>query len=129
MDFRNTKIRIKSPEHSEAFQRAVFEAGGRWADLGKNVSFTDKKFLYVNTQLILTCGHDESLFESDDRKEIQWPPKKSKGAFVELGLEIQAEMDRLRFAKTVLEEACIIIAARGDDNSRYYAQRALEAVK
>lgn len=132
MDFRNTKIRIKSPEHSEAFQKAVFEAGGKWCRSGKNAQHTNAPYLYVDDDLYLTWSGEDAwrkYFSEHPNKEIQWHPEKSKGDFVELGLDIQAEMDRLKFAKTILEQACIIIAESGDDNSRYYATRALEAVK
>lgn len=50
-DFRETKIKILSEEHSRTFQEAVFEAGGSWYDRPHTVQYLDFTFLYVDSQL------------------------------------------------------------------------------
>ena len=71
-DFRNTKIHIKSEEHSKAFQEAVFEAGGGWLTGGK-VILPDAVHIYVDENLILTAASNLRYFESHDYREIVFP--------------------------------------------------------
>lgn len=71
-DFRETKIKILSEEHSRAFQEVVIAAGGGWWD-GREVRNLHAKFLYVDDDLILTYGGSLGHFEEHDYKEIQFP--------------------------------------------------------
>ena len=70
-DFRNTKIRIKSEEHSKAFQKAVFEAGGWWVSSGK-VYKQNMEFIFVDKDLILTYADNATYFEKQEYMEIQF---------------------------------------------------------
>lgn len=71
-DFRNTKIRIKSEEHSKALQEAMIEAGARWCGSGKLYK-QNLKFIYVNEDLLMTHAGCSTLFEEHTHKEIQFP--------------------------------------------------------
>ena len=71
-DFRETKIKILSEEHSRAFQEAVLEAGGRWSEDSK-FHHTLENYLYVNNDLVLDWGITTSFFESHEYREIQFP--------------------------------------------------------
>lgn len=73
VNFKNTKIRITSPEHSKAFQEAVFAAGGRWGCGSYEIQFTCKNYLYVNENLKLSYGSDEGIFNGMTYKEIFLP--------------------------------------------------------
>lgn len=72
-DFRETKIKILSEEHSRAFQEAVFEAGGRW-HFGKVVKYLSTKFLFVDANLYIGFEvSDRSYFDCHKFTEIQYP--------------------------------------------------------
>ena len=71
-DFRETKIKILSEEHSRAFQEAVIEAGGGWwGDRGVRNLHT--KFLFVADDLQLTYCDTLGYFKNHEYKEIQFP--------------------------------------------------------
>ena len=72
-DFRETKIKILSEEHSRAFQEAVFEVGGKWHEDGEFHRAHEQHYLYVNKDLVLEWGISTSFFESHDYKEIIFP--------------------------------------------------------
>lgn len=71
-DFRNTKIRIKSEEHSKAFQEAVFAAGGEWLHGGEIYRF-GVNFIFLNDSLGMTYCDNAVYFQERDYKEIQFP--------------------------------------------------------
>lgn len=75
MDFRNTKIRIKSQEHSKDFQEAVFAAGGRWLTGSAEVKRTFADFMYVDGFLKITFTDDGDFdyFNNHRNKEITFP--------------------------------------------------------
>lgn len=73
IDFRNTKIQILSPEHSETFQQAVFEAGGKWASGGCLVDHVDQPYLFVDSDMELSWAWDDLYYISKDWKEITFP--------------------------------------------------------
>lgn len=70
LDFRNTKIRIESEEHSKVFQESVFAAGGKWRSLGSVLLRTTERFLYVDDNLSIDWGTTASFFETHEYKEI-----------------------------------------------------------
>lgn len=79
---RNTKIRIKSPEHSEFVQKLIFSAGGKWNGGADSVGWTRADYLFVNRWLRISCrpciGNDD-YFEKHPNKEITLPlPPKEK---------------------------------------------------
>ena len=71
-DFRNTKIRIKSEDHSKTFQEAVLEAGGSWG-IFRDVRQMDKPYLFVSHSLELGWDESPSYFGTHEYKEIQFP--------------------------------------------------------
>ena len=71
-DFRNTKIRIKSEEHSKAIQEAVFAAGGGWRHSGQFYR-GGVNFIFLNDSLGMTLGDNAVFFQEHDYKEIQFP--------------------------------------------------------
>ena len=71
-DFRKTKIRILSEEHSKAFQDAVFAAGGKWLQSGRFYQ-EGVNFIFLNNSLDMTLGETAVFFEDHDYKEIQFP--------------------------------------------------------
>ena len=71
-DFRETKIKILSEEHSRAFQEAVFAAGGGWHSKTA-VKFPFAKFLFVDADLTLTFeDSDRDYFDGHKYTEIQF---------------------------------------------------------
>ena len=72
-DFRETKIKILSKEHSRAFQEAVIAAGGGWP-FEKYVKCLSAKFLFVDAVLHLGyVNSDSDYFDRHQYKEIQFP--------------------------------------------------------
>ena len=71
--FANTKIRIKSPEHSKLVQEALFKAGFKWG-AGRGIKLTGKPFLFIYEKDI-TYSDEERHFNSHEHKEIFYPPK------------------------------------------------------
>lgn len=71
-DFRETKIKTLSEEHSRAFQEAVFEAGGRWQTSDKDL-LPDREYIFVDGSLALTSASTLSYFESHNYSEIVFP--------------------------------------------------------
>lgn len=73
-DFRNTKLKVLSEEHSAAFQEAVFEAGGSWKFPSRtSPDYLDKLFLFVDSNLFLTHTDDIDWFEDMEYEEIFFP--------------------------------------------------------
>lgn len=72
-DFRETKIKILSEEHSCAFQEAVIAAGGEWHEDGRFPDAHKQHYLYVNNDLVLEWGISASFFESHKYREIVFP--------------------------------------------------------
>lgn len=78
-DFRNTKLKVLSEEHSAAFQEAVFEAGGSWEFPSKaSPDHLNKPFLFVDINLFLTYSDNIDCFEDTKYKEIFFPEPTSK---------------------------------------------------
>ena len=71
-DFRNTKIHIKSEEHSKAIQEAVFAAGGKWQGGGEFYR-EGINFIFLNDSLSMSYCDNAVYFEEHDYKEIQFP--------------------------------------------------------
>ena len=72
-DFRETKIKTLSEEHSRAFQEAVIAAGGTWHSGGRAVKYLSAKFLFVDADLYLGFEvSDRDYFDSHEYKEIQF---------------------------------------------------------
>ena len=71
-DFRNTKIHIKSEEHSKAFQEAVFDAGGGWRHSGESYR-GGINFIFVSNSLGMTFCDNAVFFQEHHYKEIQFP--------------------------------------------------------
>lgn len=72
-DFRETKIKVLSEEHSRAFQEAVIAAGGMWHEDGEFHHAHERHYLYVNKDLVLEWGISTSFFESHKYREIVFP--------------------------------------------------------
>ena len=76
-DFRNVKLKVLSPEHSAAFQEAVFESGGRWRVDGDKVMYTDAKYLFTsspskNYTPTLAWGDSLHTFSTHPSKQINF---------------------------------------------------------
>lgn len=71
-DFRNTKVRIKSEEHSKAIQEAVFAAGGGWV-YSRKFYRRGVNFIFLNDSLDMTLSDNAVFFQEHDYKEIQFP--------------------------------------------------------
>lgn len=75
IDFRNTKIRILSAEHSRVFQEAVFEAGGTWND-SNVIQNLGRPFVFVDSQLRMNVLYQTiNYFDQHPATEIEFPPK------------------------------------------------------
>lgn len=76
--FNNTKIRILSPEHSEAFQKAVIRSrGGFDPRHDSTFKYTDVPYIMVNGSSIMEYSYDRDRFDACDYREITFdlPPK------------------------------------------------------
>lgn len=62
--FCNVKMRVK-PEQSERVQKAVFAAGGYWADSEKSTKNLESRYLYIGGDLDITCAHPKQASEFD----------------------------------------------------------------
>jgi hypothetical protein len=69
MDYRKTKIRILSREHSKAFQEAVCNSRNVYP---YPIDF-DKPYLYVDDALRLAYGSNQAFFDDSAEKEITFP--------------------------------------------------------
>lgn len=54
--FRNTKIKILSPEHSKQVQEAVFAVGGKWVYGNEVVRYVEEDYLFIDNRLLLSWG-------------------------------------------------------------------------
>ena len=69
-NYREIKIRIISPKHSEKVQKILFSTGAKWPTSGTVVLHQYAKFLYVYANGELSFGDLESNFISKPFKEI-----------------------------------------------------------
>lgn len=74
-DLMNTKVRVKSPEHSEYIQKLVFSLGGKWADGVKEPVILEEPYLFIAGDLTLTYADldNRGYFEEHSFKEIELP--------------------------------------------------------
>lgn len=79
--YRNVKIAIESPEHSEYVQNKFFEDGCRWSSLGKVVQLTDNPYLFVNAVGEITYSKYKQTFLEEKAKEITMPMTFTKSDF------------------------------------------------
>lgn len=82
-DLKNTKVRIKSPEHSEYIQKLVFSLGGSWCTGDSCVYKSEEHHIYISGGLTLTqtSKWDWNFFEEHPFKEIEIPlPKDNEEA-------------------------------------------------
>lgn len=76
--FRNTKIKILSPEHSKQVQEAVFAVSGKWP-FGKNfVKNECQNYLFFNDELCISYSSLGATFDNCKYKEITFPPKEEE---------------------------------------------------
>lgn len=101
--FRNTKIKILSPEHSKQVQEAVFAVGGRWnGGMGTNVGYEDSPYIYISSHITMTRSIDDYLFDSHEYKEITFPPKQEENTMTEewkptAGQEVFVELNKFKY--------------------------------
>lgn len=72
MKYRNVKLRVLSPEHSAAFQEAVFESGGGWVVNREKIKNTDENYLYVSVNGQLSCGSIRDVFDIEQNRQIHF---------------------------------------------------------
>ncbi|MDX1532579.1 MAG: hypothetical protein R3230_00005 [Nitrosopumilaceae archaeon] len=70
MKYANTKIRILSPEHSEAFQKAVFAEGGEWRAYGQKAAHVLEAYLFVTEHGTLQFSSSDDMFNTSKAKEV-----------------------------------------------------------
>lgn len=71
MDYRNTKIRIKSPEHSKHVQKLLFKNGFSWMLGGNSIKYVDSKQLYMHDDMSITHSCSiEDIFNQHEFKEV-----------------------------------------------------------
>lgn len=69
-ELKNMKIRIKDEEHSRKVQEHLFSLGYRWCVHGQRVVYTDKLYLFTNSDdSLITYGDDKHWFENHDNTE------------------------------------------------------------
>lgn len=69
MQLKNTKILLKSREHSEAFQKYAIERGCSWNN-SKDIKHVDQPIICIDGHLILAYSDDTDFFECFGHKEI-----------------------------------------------------------
>ena len=69
-NYREVKIRIRSPKHNEMVQKILFFTGAKWFNAGAVVLHTYAKYLYVYANGELSFGETESHFINKPFKEI-----------------------------------------------------------
>lgn len=67
----NKCVKILSPEHSEFVQKLAFKAGYSW-NAGKNVSLTDKEYLFFSGTRITWFWNNEN---NTEEIQLPMPPK------------------------------------------------------
>lgn len=65
---KNTKVFVENK--TEEIQKTLFEIGYEWYNIGKKVTFTDRPFLYLNDNGILTNGQNVKNFYNDSKTLI-----------------------------------------------------------
>ena len=70
MDYRNTKIHVKSEEESRAVQKILFEKGCYWYK-SQSVRHTDKPYLFVDDNMLLGWDDDAKYFKSQPHTELE----------------------------------------------------------
>lgn len=70
--FKKMKMRINNPEHSEAVQEWLFEQGYHWQVFSKNISLTDKEYLFTGSRsdTHITCSGAVYDFEANANGEV-----------------------------------------------------------
>lgn len=73
MQYRNIKVKVPTPEISRMVQEKLFEQGVRWLVFGESVTFTDSKFLFVDSDGVLTVeDHNQDYFERHYCKQVHY---------------------------------------------------------
>ena len=123
-DFRNTKIKVDTPEKSEKFQELVFSSGVQWADETQIIYGTDEKYIYIDNTPEMSCGSVDDNFLNKPYKEIFYddifpdtnttktstPSKKSSGSntfsslnsFYETKIILDSEDESRKFQELVI---------------------------
>lgn len=70
--FKKMKMRVNNPEHSKAVQEWLFEQGYHWQVFSKNISLTDKKYLFTGSRsdTHITCSGSVYDFEANANGEV-----------------------------------------------------------
>lgn len=76
MKLKNTKILLKSREHSEAFQKFAIERGCSWHN-SKDIQHTDQPIICIDGYLMFSYSDDTDLFEYFDCQEITFESSES----------------------------------------------------
>lgn len=71
IDLREKKIRVHTPEESEAVQKMLFERGCRWLCSGQELSYIHHPWLFIGCKLQLSYSFDESYGIQHGYEEIQ----------------------------------------------------------
>jgi hypothetical protein len=69
MKYRQVKIDVLNAEQSKAVQEYLFTQDCKWCD-GKVVGCTDRRYLYVDSDGLITHGNGFEYFRSHDYKEV-----------------------------------------------------------
>ena len=65
----NLKFRTKSPEHSEAIQKRLFDLGYSWAYRVQKESWVEAKYIYANSDSVIRCNESKPYFDKHENKE------------------------------------------------------------
>jgi hypothetical protein len=69
-DFYNTKIKVKNEDESVKFQDLIITLGGAWVGGAAFYKNTDKNYLFVDDNGILSYAEDSDYFDSKPNKEV-----------------------------------------------------------
>jgi len=73
MQYRNIKVKVPTPEISRMVQEKLFEKGVRWLAFGNNATFTDSKFLFIDSDGVLTVeDSNQDYFERHYCKQVHY---------------------------------------------------------
>ena len=93
MNYKNIKIRVKSPEESELVQKFLFTKGCSWPTSEQEVLYVQQPHLFVNSSQHLSWGDDDRYFDKHNYREVEVIPTVS--------LQIKVK----RMTKEQIEEA------------------------
>lgn len=65
-----SKIKVRNSKEAILFQKWAFKKGFKWPTSGKNLSYLDQHYFYLEDSYYICRGSSEKYFNDNDFKEI-----------------------------------------------------------